>query len=238
MFQNQTVRSLNDGSFQDFFAQLTDTPGANFGLRGSVNVTADTHIGRITITGIPFNVSTSLVGINSFNGYTAVNNVSVVGSTPTYIKIPLDVSLFNPSNLTVYSKDVNVPAQYLGTEIGRAYIENLNLLALRNNTQPAEFRYAPGNPGDPNALKVLELYLEPADKGAGGSSKPQGAPLTIGGPPQVGGYALTPYGSLTEALAGVRANSFLPGIGARLVITINVYLELLKALATNMSEAT
>ncbi len=238
MFRNQTIQSLNDGSFQDFFAQLTDTPGATFGLKGSTDVTADTHVGRVTIKGIPFNVTTSLDGINSFNGYTAVSNVSVVGSTPTYIQIPLDVALYNPSNLTVYSRDVNVPAQYMGTEIGRAYIAELNLLALRNNTQPAEFRYAPLNRGDPNALKVLELYLEPADKGRGPSAVPQQAPLTIGGAPQVPGYSLTPYGSLTKALAGVRADSVLPGIGARLVTTINVYLDLLKAITTNMGDAT
>jgi Protein of unknown function (DUF3712) len=239
MFRNQTIKSLNDGSFNAFFAQLTDKTSAAFGLHGGTDVTANTHIGQITITGIPFNVTTSLKGINSFDGNTPVSNVSVVGSTPQYIKIPLTVGLYNPSNLTIYTRDIYIPAQYMGYEIGRAYISELSLLP-GNNSQTAEFRFLPPSINDERALRVLELYLEPANKGEGGGKTPQDAPLTIGGTAQGGtdpNYPITPYGSLYSALEGVKADSVLPGIGARLVIEIDVTIDILNALVTNMGKA-
>jgi Protein of unknown function (DUF3712) len=232
MFKNQTIKALDRGSFQRFFAALTDTPSAAFGLHGSTDVTADTHIGRLTITAVPFSVTTSLKGINSFNGKTPVSNVSVVGSTPDYIRIPLSVGLANPSNLTVYTRDVYLPAQYEGYEVGRAYVSELSLLPGDNNVM-AEFRYWPGDRSEARALKLLELYLEPLNSGAGGSSDPQTAPLTIGGQPQVNNYPITPYDSLLLALEDVSATSTLPGIGARLVTSLDVKIDLLVALVTN-----
>ena len=181
---------------------------------------------------MPFNVTTSLKGINSFNGKTPVSNVSVVGSTPDYIRIPLSVGLANPSNLTVYTRDVYLPAQYEGYEVGRAYVSELSLLPGDNDVT-AEFRYWPGDRSEARALKLLELYLEPLNSGAGGSSDPQTAPLTIGGQPQVNNYPITPYDSLLLALEGVSATSTLPGIGARLVTSLDVKIDLLVALVTN-----
>lgn len=64
-FQNQTLQSKNDGAFSHFFAQVTDTSGVDFELRGTADVVAHTTIGDVPISGIPFNVSTSLRGISS-----------------------------------------------------------------------------------------------------------------------------------------------------------------------------
>ncbi len=97
-----------------------------------------------------------------------------------------------------------------------------NLLPLRKTQQRAEFLYAHADRSSPSALKVLQLYLEPANKGRGPSAKKSSAPLTIGGPARVDGYSLIPHGSLTKALSGVRADSSLLGIGDRLVVELNL----------------
>lgn len=71
-FQNQTLASLNNPSFQAFFAQVTDTARADFVLHGGANVIAATKIGNIPISGIPFSVNSYLPGINQFGGVGSV----------------------------------------------------------------------------------------------------------------------------------------------------------------------
>lgn len=77
-FRNETLRSLNDGSFNDFIAQVLDTPLAVFGLHGGANVIAATKIGQIPITGIPFDVTTNLPGVNAFNGQATIPSPPIV----------------------------------------------------------------------------------------------------------------------------------------------------------------
>lgn len=62
-FQNQTLQSKNDGAFSQFFAAVTDTSGVEFELKGTADVVSRTTIGDVPISGIPFNVSTSLKGM-------------------------------------------------------------------------------------------------------------------------------------------------------------------------------
>ena len=73
---------MNNGGFESFFAAVTDTSSADFGLKGTANVVARTSIGDVPISGIPFDVQSSLKGINSFGGSARLSNVTIAGSEP------------------------------------------------------------------------------------------------------------------------------------------------------------
>ena len=79
-FTNQPLRSLNDGGFEAFFAAVTDTGSVNMELKGTANVVGRTSIGDVPISGIPFDVQSSLKGINGFGGSAKLSNVSITGS--------------------------------------------------------------------------------------------------------------------------------------------------------------
>lgn len=61
-FKGLALRSLNNGAFQAFFAEVTDTKSASFQLTGTANVVGRTSIGDVPIAGIPFDVPSSLTG--------------------------------------------------------------------------------------------------------------------------------------------------------------------------------
>lgn len=221
MWRRQNIVAVDRPNFQAFFAQLTDTPRGTFALRGGTDVVAKTVIGNIPIGGIPFNVTTTLAGINSFNGVTTLSDVTVSSGTPAFLWVPLKVTLENPSNLTVFTNEAFLPVLFSGTVVGRAEIPVLGLIPGSNLVQ-SYFYYAPANANDSTAQRLLQLYVQPSESDG---TSPQSAPLTIDGSagPQTN---LTPYDSLRPALAGVKLTTTLQGIGSRIVTEINVYLTL------------
>lgn len=219
MWRRQDIVAVDRPNFQAFFAQLTDTPRGTFDLRGGTDVVARTVIGNIPIGGIPFNVTTSLAGINSFNGVTTLSDVTVSSGTAAFLWVPLKVTLENPSNLTVFTNEVFLPVLFSGVVVGRAEIPVLGLIPGSNLVQ-SYFYYAPANANDTTAQQLLNRYVQPSL--SDGTSR-QDAPLVIDGTqgPQTN---LTPYDSLRPALAGVRLTTTLEGIASRIVTHINVYL--------------
>jgi hypothetical protein len=56
------LTSVNNGAFEAMFAQVTDKTSADLGLSGTVDVTVKTAIGDVPISGIAFDVTSSLAG--------------------------------------------------------------------------------------------------------------------------------------------------------------------------------
>ncbi|PWN53595.1 hypothetical protein IE53DRAFT_140447 [Violaceomyces palustris] len=220
MWKDQNIIAIDRPNFQAFFAQLTDKDRGTFGLNGGTDVVARTVIGDITITSIPFNVTTSLSGINSFNGVTTLSNVKVSSGTNQFIWIPLTVQLANPSNLTVFTDEVFLPVIFSGEQVGKAEIPTLGLIP-GNNLVQSYFYYEPANANSSVAQNLLQRYLQP-DVGSG---NPLTADLVIDGS-QGALQNLTPYDSLRPALAGVKLTTTLAGIASRVVTQIRVYLSL------------
>lgn len=92
--EKRILQSLDNTAFGVFFNDITNTAGVTFNLHGGANgssfrptlrrarltlrsaVTAGTNAGDIPITGIPFSVQTSLLGIQSLNAEpTVVSNL-------------------------------------------------------------------------------------------------------------------------------------------------------------------
>jgi hypothetical protein len=65
-FHNVPLTSLNDAAFEVMFAEVTDTDSAVFDLSGTADVTAKTSIGDVPISGIPFDVTSTLKGKATF----------------------------------------------------------------------------------------------------------------------------------------------------------------------------
>lgn len=111
---------------QTLFQQVTDTSAADITLAGTANVTAKTTSGDIPISGIAFNVPSSLTGINNFGKTAKLSNVTVSGSGGTngnqWITTPLTTTLQNPSNISLETTDVALPVIYKGTQLGLAAI--------------------------------------------------------------------------------------------------------------------
>ncbi|KAE8231424.1 hypothetical protein CF326_g3562 [Tilletia indica] len=228
--------SRNDPSFGAFFAQLTDEKSGTFGLKGSTDVVARTVVGDVTITDIPINVNSTLDGINSFNGNATSDNVVVKGATSDAINIALDVTLQNPSNLTVHTLDIELPVFYRGlsgnepsTQVGRAIIPKLDL-APGSNTVATQFRYSPvGNNADNNtvAQELIQAYIQPANDGDSGNIT---AKLEIRGVPNAS-PVLTPYESLQPAIEGLSLDTSIQGIGSKIVTKVFVVLDILRLFA-------
>lgn len=126
-FSDVPLTALDDGNFDLFFAAVTLKTDVTFELSGSANVTGRTPIGDVPISGIPFNVSSSLTGINGFGGSAGISNVTITGSGGNggneYIVSPLTTTITNPSNISLDTVDISLGVNYKGTYIGRAAIQ-------------------------------------------------------------------------------------------------------------------
>lgn len=117
-FQDQPLRSLDNDGFTAFFAAVTDTSSVGMELSGTADVVGRTSIGDVPISGIPFDVHSTLTGINSFNGTASLSNVSITGSGGTggneFIVSPLTTTLNNPSNISLTTVDISLPVTFQG----------------------------------------------------------------------------------------------------------------------------
>ncbi|KIK68835.1 hypothetical protein GYMLUDRAFT_34828 [Collybiopsis luxurians FD-317 M1] len=220
-WSDQPLRSLNNDAFNAMFAAVTLSSSVSLGLDGTANVTAKTSIGDVPISGIPFNVSSSLSGINSFGGKAALSNVTVTGSGGNggdeYIVSPLTTTLDNPSNVSLETTDIALPVIYEGTMIGRAAISSFDLVP-GSNIIPSEFHYEPENANDTTAQAFISSFLTGSDA----------LPLSIDGD-----SASTPIDSLKEALSGLKLSTSLQGMGQTLIKDITVTITL-DSLVTNL----
>ncbi|KAF9071074.1 hypothetical protein BDP27DRAFT_1419362 [Rhodocollybia butyracea] len=228
-WSNQPLTSLNDDAFSAMLAAVTLTNSVPLGLGGTANVTAKTSIGDVPITGIPFNVTSSLAGIGSFGGQAILSNVTVTGSGGSggnqFIVSPLTTTLKNPSNISLDTTDISLPVFYEGTQIGQAAINTFDLVP-GTNVMPAEFHYEPADSNDTIAQSFIANFLT-----SSGS-----LPLSI-----EGDSASTPVESLQEALAGLNLSTSLQGklirMGQNLIVDVTVDITL-ESLIDNLVSVT
>ncbi|KZT27986.1 hypothetical protein NEOLEDRAFT_1129882 [Neolentinus lepideus HHB14362 ss-1] len=214
-FHDRPFQSLNNGAFQALFADVTDHSSASFALEGTANVVARTSIGDVPISGLSFNVDSSLEGINSFGGKASLSNISITGSGGNggnqYVKAPLLTTLQNPSNISLKTVDITLPVYYNEVMIGRASISPFDLVP-GETVVTTEFRYAPNDANDTIAQSFLTEFLQTNSN----------LPLTIRGD-----SGSVPFASLQPALEGLEISTSLPCMNAPPIIThINVYITL------------
>ncbi|THV03542.1 hypothetical protein K435DRAFT_962414 [Dendrothele bispora CBS 962.96] len=220
-WSNQPLKSLNNDAFSAMLAAVTLKQSVDLTLKGSADVTARTSIGDVPISGIPFDVTSSLQGINDFDGTTKLSNVTVTGSGGNggneFIVSPLTTELSNPSNVSLHTVDIALPVIYKDVMIGRAAINPFDLVPGDQN-YAAEFHYEPENANDTVAQSFLTNFLTSSDD----------LPLII-----QGDAASSPIASLQQSLSGVHLTTSLSGLGQSLIKHINVSITL-DSLVTNL----
>ncbi|KAG8213768.1 hypothetical protein J3R82DRAFT_10478 [Butyriboletus roseoflavus] len=188
-FHDVPLESLNDTAFEAMFSEVTDKSSATFDLSGTPDVTAKTSIGDVPISGIPFDVSSTLQGINSFGGTAAINNVSITGSGGTNVV------------------DITLPVYYENVMIGRAafncFSRTFNLMP-GENTMAREFQYEPADANNTVAESFLTSFVQSGNI----------LPLTV-----QGDGASSPFTSLNRALEGVTLQTSVTGLNVPPIIT-------------------
>lgn len=220
-FDKLPLRSLNNAAFATFFALVTDTASVVAELSGTSNVVARTAIGLVPISGIPFDVQSTIKGINSFGHAVSISDVSVAGSGGAggnqWITIPLTTHLTNPANISLETRDIDLPVFYKDVFVGRAEIKDFDLQPGANSV-PAEFHYMPEDKNDTVAQSFLTQYLQTDDD----------VPLSI-----KGDSASTPFASLGPAISGITLDGTVKGIQGMIIKHIEVLISLDEVLVTN-----
>ncbi|KAF7321550.1 hypothetical protein MKEN_00676000 [Mycena kentingensis (nom. inval.)] len=221
-FHDQILAAGSENGFQLLFAVALLTPGTDFELIGTANVSARTSIGDVPIDGIPFDVASGIKGINSFGNMAKLSNVSITGSGGAggseYVVSPLTTILENPSNISLKTVDISLPVIYKGVKIGRAAIDEFDLVP-GENVVPAEFHYEPDNANDTIAQSFVSSFIQGDDV----------LPLTIQGDLQS-----SPFGSLAPALSSLVLSTGLQGLNQPNLITHVHVIITLDSLVTNL----
>ncbi|KAL5507074.1 hypothetical protein ACEPAH_6530 [Sanghuangporus vaninii] len=223
-FKDQPLTATNDGAFESFFASVTNDQSVDFGLEGTANVVARTSIGDVPISGIPFDVDSSLSGINSFGGTASLRNVSITGSGGDggnqFIVSPLTTTLDNPSNISLLTNDIALPVIFDGVRLGRAAIDTFDLVPGSSDIA-TEFHYQPDDANDTTAQSFVTRFITTDDQ----------LDLTIQGDGDS-----SPYESLDQALERVRLSTSLTGLNhPNLLSHVNVFISI-ETLFTNLVE--
>lgn len=199
--------------FSNFLATTTRDACVKFGLHGSANAKANTAAGYVTISDIPFDVQTSLLGLQNLNARPAtVSDLDVFHGYKNYLLIKVNAHMWNPSHLTVGTGDVSFGLNFRDHSIGSANIKGL-VIHPGENVVPTDVHYSPqGSENKATGQVMLENYV-------------QGIPSTT---IIQGSRSTTDIASLKEALAGISLSTVIPPlhqlliIEARLVIPKNI----------------
>lgn len=190
-------------TFSKFITDATRNRCVKFQLHGSANAKAQTAAGYVTISGIPFNVDTSLLGLQNLNAKkTTVSNLDVKHGYSKYLLITLTAHLFNPSHLTVGTGDVSFDLMFHQGTIGEVDINNLVLSPGENNVF-TNVHYDPqGSSNKAKGQQLLENYVQ----GVESTSVIQGSDKT------------TDIASLKQALKGIELQVTIPPLHQLLII--------------------
>ena len=189
--------------FSHFLADTTAQKSVTLQLHGVADARANTAAGLVTITDIPFSVSTSLDGLQNLNARPVIaSDLDVKHGYKSYLLITLTATLYNPSHITIGTGDVSFNLQYKGHPIGTAQISNLVLVPGVNKVA-TNVHYSPhGSANTAAGQEMLEGYVQGIE-----------ATAVI-----VGSKDTTPIASLKEALSGIKLSTKIPPLHQLLII--------------------
>lgn len=145
MFQNVpfAVMSPSRQLFSQFVADFTKAEQVTLNLHGTATATTNTAAGVLTISDIPFDLNTNLLGLQNLNARPAnVSNLDVYHGYPTYLQINVDTTLYNPSDTTVGAGDVTFAVLFQNNVIGQALIKDI-VLPPGDVTVATQINYMP-----------------------------------------------------------------------------------------------
>ncbi|GJJ76993.1 hypothetical protein EMPS_09352 [Entomortierella parvispora] len=221
--------------FDDFVTKLTVGSSQAFTVAGTAGTVALTPIGEVRITGIPFKSNVSLAGLQGLKTQpTVINSLTVIGGLPTGLQIALNLTMVNPSQLSIdtgvgNTAAVNFAMQYEGDNVGTVIFPTLNLVPGENIRTAGALFTPTGTKGGQdllekymsNVVATVDIFGSTSSSGipplAAGLSQVQLQSNMPGNPAQLLlGTALTILDNTGEtgiAMASVTVNNpFLPGL--------------------------
>lgn len=186
-------------TFNDFNANLTAQDVYNFSISGNASINAQTPIGTVSLTGIPFSSMSSLNGLRHLNSSaTIINSLDVVGGTSEYLQLAVSVGMENPSSVQISTGDVSFQMLSGDTQLGSVLLPNLTL-ARGPNTVNAQGTFDPKS--STAGQNLLTTFVEGKDNGVG-----------------IQGYnGTTPVLSLVQSLQDISLTSVLHGLTTPLI---------------------
>ncbi|KAG9069218.1 hypothetical protein KI688_010115 [Linnemannia hyalina] len=221
--------------FDDFVNKLTIGTTQPFTVSGIAGTVAMTPIGEVRITGIPFKSDVALSGLQGLKtDPTVINKLTVIGGTTAGLQIALDLTMTNPSQLTIDtgvgdSAVVTFGMVYQGDNVGTVIFPTLDLLPGVNNVQAGALFTPTGTAGGQallqqymtNQVSVVDIFGSASSSGiaplAAGLKDVQLSSNMPGNPAQLlVGTSLTildDTGKTGIAMASVIVNNpFIPGL--------------------------
>ncbi|OZJ03376.1 hypothetical protein BZG36_04495 [Bifiguratus adelaidae] len=187
------------GAFNSFSAQLTLDSKVNFTAVGNASVQANTTIGHVTLTGIPFNTSTYLQGLQGLAAKPpTINSLDVVNGQSTHLDLALGLTVNNPSNLKISTGDVTLAFLYQTSNLGAVTMSNLTL-DIGDNVLNATGTFDPNSSQD--GMNLLTTFVAGQDNGVS----------------VAGSENSTAVDSLKQGFSGVQLGTTLPGLKTKLI---------------------
>ncbi|KAI9242728.1 hypothetical protein MVEG_09075 [Podila verticillata NRRL 6337] len=203
------IAADSHADFDDFVQKLTVGDNQAFTVSGFAGTVAQTPIGEVKITGIPFKSDVSLSGLQGLKTEpTVINKLTVIGGLPTGLQIALDLTMVNPSSLSIdtgvgENAAVTFAMQYAGDNVGTVIFPALNLVPGVNNRQAGALFTPSGTAG---GQELLQKYMTN-----------QVAVVDVIG--SSGSSAITP---LAAGLSQVHLQSNMPGNPAQLLLSTSL----------------
>ncbi|KAF9355180.1 hypothetical protein BGX26_006889 [Mortierella sp. AD094] len=125
--------------FDTFVNTLTVGTSESFTVQGAAGTVAQTPIGEVRITGVPFKSDVSLSGLQGLKTQpTVINSLTVIGGLTDGLQIALNLTMTNPSLLSIDtgvgdSAIVTFALQYQGDNVGTVIFPALDLVPGENH---------------------------------------------------------------------------------------------------------
>lgn len=208
-----SVYKSKHAEFSHFLADTMRQRNVTFSLHGDADAKANTAAGLVTIRQIPFDVDTTLPGLQNLAARkVTVSDLDVYHGYKSYLLIKLNAYLYNPSVITILVKDTSLPLYFENHNIGTAVIKMLKLEPGLNKV-PTDVHYEPhGAENKASGQKMLENYVQ----GIKSEAEIRGS------------RSATDVESLKEALSGIKLPTTIPPLhqllipNARLKIPKNI----------------
>ncbi|KAG0231208.1 hypothetical protein BGW41_002236 [Actinomortierella wolfii] len=199
------INADSHGDFDEFVKDLTVGASQSFGVQGSAATVAQTPIGEVKITGIPFKSDVSLTGLQGLSTEpTVIHNLTVIGGIKEGLQIALDLTMTNPSDLTIATGPgpngiVTFDMLYQGDNVGTVIFDDLTLVPGANSRQAGALFTPTGTAG---GQALLQMYMTN-----------QVATVDVHGSP-----SSSPITPLANGLKEIQIQSNMPGNPAKLVL--------------------
>jgi hypothetical protein len=185
--------------YNQYTYALTASSNYTFMVAGNATTKVNTSIGPLVLSGINFELPTSLHGLEFLNSTaTVINSLDVVGGQADHLELAINVTMQNPSDFSISTGDVNFAMLASGASIGQVTLSNLTL-NRGSNTVLTSAKFDPKSSSVGQDL--LSTFVMGKDNG-----------VSIGGLPESTGIV-----SLAEGLSQVAIDTTLPGLKVAMI---------------------